>query len=308
MEYAKILGRLLSIHDKVTSTPRLYMDAFATFEDIPGEYRGFLDLAYWLTKNDRSIEQIPEHARTDRLMFFHLGIKPHRFETITPSSKRYYAICEFGMWRTGEVIRFVPVVFITESLVRRLTIGGSRHAPLDILRKNTLFDHLYTKELVELTLSRSLFSLQWMQEKGLMAMASPQVIIGRLSSAHYEYVYAVRYAGSILQQAFKDGFWFRPTTPSGDALFGDEPITPGAVLALWNEVTKTFGSTSRYEAEGLCALKMNCFDDTDVIQDLVKTDLGRNFLQRFYSDDRVKVLFDTNQAVRGYILEQELAV
>lgn len=308
MEYSKILGRLRSIHEMVVGSPRAYMDAFDVFDEIPAEHRNFLDLAYWLTLKDRSIEQIPEHARTDRLMFFHLAIKPHRFESITPSSKRYYAICEFAMWRTGEVLRFVPVVFITESLVRRLTVGDSRHSPLDILKMNAQFDHLYTRELIELTLGRSLNSLHWVNRKGLADMVSPQSITERLSKAHHDFGFAVRYVSDLLQQAMRDGFWFEPTTPGGNTLFGEEPKTPSEVLALWVKVRKTWATAWLAEAQKVCAFKMNCFDDSEVVHEMVKSDLGRQFLQRFYSDERVKVFFNDKQAVRGYILEQELAV
>lgn len=308
MEYSKILGRLLSIREKVISNPRVYMDVFETFEDIPHQHRCFLDLAYWLTQKDRSIEQIPEHARTDRLMFFHLVINPHRFQSITPASKRYYTICEFGMWRTWEVAWFVPVIFITEGLVKRLTAGGSRHAPLEALRNSSRFDHLYTAEIIAQTLKRSLYSLAVMQQKGVLELASLEDIKFRLAQEHHEYVFVLAFAEHLMQQALKEGFWFEPVTPGGNEHFGPEPKSPAEVLLLWERICKTWARTWRSKAEQLCALKMNCFADSEVIKELVNTASGRKFLQRFYSDDRVRVLFYSNQAVRGYILEQELAV
>lgn len=288
------------------------MDAYSSYEEIPDDHRGFLDLAYWLAKNDRSIEQIPEEDRTDRLMFFHLYIKPHRFQSITTASKRYYALCEFALWRTSEVLVHIPVVFITEALVKKLTAADSRHCPLDAFKNNPQFNHLYTDELIEVTLGRSLAFLHVLQKRSLTAAPYWNAIIARLKYAPHESQYIFQFGlRARLRDEMKSGFWFEDNALHGMLgvmTFEENPVNPQAVLAQWDSAKNTWSSAWFRDNEQIFAVKMDCFSDDEVIPQLVETGLGRTFLQHFYPESRVRPFFDSNRAVRGYILEQELAV
>ena len=122
MNYSKFFDRLSSIEHQVRQNPRCHMDECADFSEIPSSHRGFLDLVYWSSREYRTIEDIHDGFRSDRLMFYSLYERPHRFEYIASSSPRYYAICEFALWRHSHAIREVPQVFMTEALVRRLTL------------------------------------------------------------------------------------------------------------------------------------------------------------------------------------------
>lgn len=286
------------------------MNAYASFEDIPPEHRGFLEVAYWMTKNDRSIEQIPEDARTDRLMFFHLYLKPHRFQSITPASKRYYAHCEFALWRTCEVLPGIPVVFITESLVKRLTLGGSRHCLLDTFKNKPQFDHLYTDELIDLTLQRSLAFLYVLHKRGVVDLVKWASVVARLKQAPYESQFVIQFGlRDRLRDEMRAGLWFDDIySPLGFMKFDENPRNPLSVIQQWCEASTSWSPDWFRDNEQIFAVKMDCFEDTDVIPELVSTSPGRRFLQIFYRMDRVKALFESSREVRGYILEQELAV
>lgn len=311
MEYSKILDRLSSIDHQVRQNPRCHMDNYADFSEIPSKHRGFLDLVYWMSREYRTIEDIPEGYRSDRLMFYSLYERPHRFEFIASSSPRYYAICEFALWRNSHAIREVPQVFMTEALVRRLTLGECRGSVLEMLKYNTEFEYLYTDELVRLTLRRSLGFLHVLDKRGILDLAPWSVIEERLENAPYECIFVVKHRRDLLRDMMKRGFWLKSmpsTSRLGPMEFQIRPETPGDVALQWSQANKVWSKFIARDNQQLFAVRMECFPDCEVIPELVATAHGRAFLQYFFHDEKVRKFFDSYQAVRGYLLEQDLAV
>lgn len=314
MNREKIYARIVSLIESFKKSPRQWMDAYETFDDIPPPSRSFLDLAYWLSTGKRTMSDLPRTAWTDRLIVFSLGLRPYGLDLILPGDTlRYPRILEFALWRTCENLRFVPSVFITHDLVEKIILSNCRHNPLQFLDSTPEFDYLFTDELLNLSVSNSLGCLYKFHIRGDLPRIRDESIADGLRKSvvgsSFVFILGKR---AVITKMMEEGFWLDNlgVLPSNVKLpsFGKNPRNVDEVFARWDDVRQNCSDFTFHALNGFFVAKMESLPEQESIGQLVQTERGRAFLNQYYDHEKILRCSTNNRQVRGFLLEKELGL